>query len=56
MKEKVLPVKHIVDAEKAMKELGIKPLIKPIHWRNRRFSIILQRIDAQIFLVDIILW
>jgi len=31
MKEKVLPVKHIVDiAEKAMKELGIKPLIKPI--------------------------
>jgi hypothetical protein len=54
MKEKVLPVKHIVDAEKAMKELGIKPLIKPIHWRNRRFSIILQRIDAQIFLVDII--
>lgn len=31
MKEKVLPVKHIVDiAEKAIKELGIKPLIKPI--------------------------
>lgn len=31
MKEMVLPVKHIVDiAEKAMKELGIKPLIKPI--------------------------
>jgi tripeptide aminopeptidase len=31
MKEKVMPVKHIVDiAEKAMKELGIKPLIKPI--------------------------
>lgn len=31
MKEKVLPVKHIVDiAEQAMKELGIKPLIKPI--------------------------
>jgi tripeptide aminopeptidase len=31
MKEKVLPVKHIVDiAEKAMKELNIKPLIKPI--------------------------
>ncbi|RTY82344.1 peptidase T [Flavobacterium sp. ZB4P23] len=31
MKEKVLPVKHIVDiAEKAMKEIGIKPLIKPI--------------------------
>jgi tripeptide aminopeptidase len=31
MKEKVLPVKHIVDiAEKAMKDLGIKPLIKPI--------------------------
>lgn len=31
MKEKVLPVKHIVDiAEKAMTELGIKPLIKPI--------------------------
>ena len=31
MKEKVLPVKYIVDiAEKAMKELGIKPLIKPI--------------------------
>lgn len=31
MKEKVTPVKHIVDiAEKAMKELGIKPLIKPI--------------------------
>ncbi len=31
MKEKVLPVKHIVDiAENAMKELGIKPLIKPI--------------------------
>lgn len=31
MKEKVIPVKHIVDiAEKAMKELGIKPLIKPI--------------------------
>ncbi len=31
MKEKVLPVKHIVDiAEKAMKELGIKPIIKPI--------------------------
>lgn len=31
MKEKVTPVKHIVDiAEKAMKELDIKPLIKPI--------------------------
>ena len=31
MKEKVLPVKHIVDiAEKAMKDLGIKPIIKPI--------------------------
>lgn len=31
MKEKVLPVKHIVDiAEQAMKEIGIKPLIKPI--------------------------
>lgn len=31
MKEKVLPVKHIVDiAEKAMRELDIKPLIKPI--------------------------
>ena len=31
MKEKVLPVKHIVDiAEKAMREIGITPLIKPI--------------------------
>ncbi|REH01926.1 peptidase T [Flavobacterium aquicola] len=31
MKEKVVPVKHIVNiAEKAMKELGIKPIIKPI--------------------------
>jgi len=31
MKEKVTPVFHIVDiAEKAMKDLGIKPLIKPI--------------------------
>ena len=31
MKEKVLPVKYIVDiAENAMKEVGIKPLIKPI--------------------------
>jgi tripeptide aminopeptidase len=31
MKEKVVPVMHIVDlAEKAMKDLGIKPLIKPI--------------------------
>jgi tripeptide aminopeptidase len=31
MKEKVVPVKHIVDiAEKAMKEVNIKPLIKPI--------------------------
>ena len=31
MKEKVVPVKHIVDiAEKAMRELNIKPLIKPI--------------------------
>jgi tripeptide aminopeptidase len=31
MKEKVLPVKYIVDiAESAMKDLGIKPLIKPI--------------------------
>nr|WP_294926738.1 peptidase T [uncultured Flavobacterium sp.] len=31
MREKVLPVKHIVDiAEKAMKELNIKPIIKPI--------------------------
>ncbi|HSN48414.1 MAG TPA: peptidase T [Flavobacterium sp.] len=31
MKEKVLPVKHIVDiAEKAMKQLDIKPIIKPI--------------------------
>jgi tripeptide aminopeptidase len=31
MKEKVLPVKHIVDiAEKAMKEVGVKPIIKPI--------------------------
>jgi tripeptide aminopeptidase len=31
MKEKVIPVKHIVDiAEKAMKLVNIKPLIKPI--------------------------
>lgn len=31
MKEKVAPVMHIVDiAEQAMKELGIKPIIKPI--------------------------
>ncbi|WP_281631759.1 peptidase T [Flavobacterium luteolum] len=31
MKEKVLPVKYIVDiAEKAMRELSIKPIIKPI--------------------------
>ena len=31
MKEKVEPVMHIVDiAEKAMKQLGIKPIIKPI--------------------------
>ncbi|WP_313806776.1 peptidase T [Flavobacterium sp.] len=31
MREKVEPVKHIVDlAEQAMKDLGIKPLIKPI--------------------------
>ena len=31
MKEKVVPVKHIVNiAETAMKELGIKPIIKPI--------------------------
>ena len=31
MKEKVLPVMHIVDtAEQAMKDLGIKPIIKPI--------------------------
>ncbi len=31
MKEKVIPVKHIVDiAEKAMKDLKIKPIIKPI--------------------------
>ncbi|SCY95851.1 peptidase T [Flavobacterium caeni] len=31
MREKVVPVMHIVDlAEKAMKDLGIKPLIKPI--------------------------
>jgi len=31
MKEKVRPVKHIVDiAEKAMRELNIKPIIKPI--------------------------
>lgn len=31
MKEKVLPVKHIVDiAENAMKALNIKPIIKPI--------------------------
>ncbi|MBK0369045.1 peptidase T [Flavobacterium agrisoli] len=31
MKEKVLPVKHIVDiAENAMKSIGIKPIIKPI--------------------------
>lgn len=31
MKEKVLSVKHIVDiAEKAMRELNIKPIIKPI--------------------------
>ncbi|MFC5684176.1 peptidase T [Flavobacterium sp. MAHUQ-51] len=31
MKEKVLPVKHIVDiAEKAMRTLDIKPIIKPI--------------------------
>jgi tripeptide aminopeptidase len=31
MKEKVLPVKHIVDiAEKAMRALDIKPIIKPI--------------------------
>ena len=31
MKEKVLPVKHIVDiAEKAMRELNIKPIIKTI--------------------------
>ena len=31
MKEKVLPVKHIVDiAAKAMKEVDVKPIIKPI--------------------------
>ena len=31
MKEKVVPVMHIVDlAEEAMKQLGIEPLIKPI--------------------------
>ena len=31
MKEKVIPVKHIVDiAENAMKALNIKPIIKPI--------------------------
>ncbi len=31
MKEKVLPVKHIIDiAAKAMKEVGVKPIIKPI--------------------------
>lgn len=31
MKEKVVPVKYIVDiAEKAMKEVNVKPLIKPI--------------------------
>ena len=31
MKEKVVPVMHIVDiAEEAMKNLGITPLIKPI--------------------------
>jgi len=31
MKEKILPVMHIVhNAEKAMEELGIKPIIKPI--------------------------
>ncbi len=31
MKEKVVPVKHIVNiAEEAMKQVGIKPLIKPI--------------------------
>ena len=31
MKEKVLPVKHIVDiAEEAMKQVGVKPIIKPI--------------------------
>jgi tripeptide aminopeptidase len=31
MKEKVVPVMHIVDiAEKAMKNVGIKPIIKPI--------------------------
>ncbi|GIZ10146.1 peptidase T [Flavobacterium sp. UMI-01] len=31
MKEKVLPVKHIVDiAAKAMKEVNVKPIIKPI--------------------------
>ena len=31
MKEKVEPVKHIVDlAEKAMKAVGVKPIIKPI--------------------------
>ncbi|WP_166919455.1 peptidase T [Flavobacterium poyangense] len=31
MKEKVLPVKYVVDiAEKAMRELDIKPIIKPI--------------------------
>jgi tripeptide aminopeptidase len=35
MKEKVMPVKYIVDiAEKAMRELGIKPLIKPIRGGN----------------------
>jgi tripeptide aminopeptidase len=31
MKEKILPVKHIVDiAEKAMNEIGIKPIIIPV--------------------------
>ena len=31
MKEKVIPVKYIVDiAEKAMKQVNIKPIIKPI--------------------------
>jgi di/tripeptidase len=56
MKEKVVPVKYIVDiAEKAMKEVNIKPLIKPIRGGTDGCQLSYKGCLVQIFLpADII--
>jgi di/tripeptidase len=50
MKEKVVPVKYIVDiAEKAMKEVNIKPLIKPIRGELTAVNYLIKGCLVQIF-------